>query len=161
MSFVAKIVEIHTDRRVAVLNDKDAAKLALKEGDRVKIYCGGRSASAILSVSSKLVAEGEAGVFDTLNDVLQVRDGERVELKISEAPQSVQFLKKKMMEGVALTKVEIRAIVEDIVSLDLSDLEMAAFVMSQHFRGMNMDETEALTRSMVETGETIEFERPV
>lgn len=161
MSFVAKTVEIHTDRRVAVLNDKDAAKLALKEGDRVKIYSGGRSASAILSVSSKLVAEGEAGVFDTLNDVLQVRDGERVGLKISEAPQSVQFLKKKMMEGVALTKVEIRAIIEDIVSLDLSDLEMAAFVMSQHFRGMNMDEVEALTRSMVETGETIEFERPV
>lgn len=161
MSFVAKTIEIHTDRRVIVLNKKDAARLALKESDRVKVHCGGRSASAILSVSSKLVAEGEAGVFDTLNDVLQVRDGNQVELKISEAPKSVQFLKKKMMNGVALSKEEIKSIVEDIVSLDLSDLEMAAFVMSQHFRGMNMDEAEALTRSMVETGETIDFERPV
>jgi len=161
MSFIAKTIEIHTDRRVIVLNEKDAVRLALKESDRVKVYCGGRAASAILSVSSKLVAEGEAGVFDTLNDALEVRDGDRVELKISEAPKSVQFVKKKMMDGVTLTKDEIRSIVEDIVSLDLSDLEMAAFVMSQHFRGMNMDEAEALTRSMVETGGTIDFERPV
>jgi len=161
MSFVAKKIEIQTDRRVAVLNEKDAARLALKESDRVKVHYGGRSASAILSVSSKLVAEREAGIFDTLNDVLQVRDGDQVEVKISEAPQSVQFIKKKMMEGVALTKEEIGSIVQDIVNLDLSDLEMAAFVMSQHFRGMNIDEAEALTRSMVETGEIIEFERPV
>jgi len=48
-------------------------------------------------------------------------------------------------------------IVMDVVERHLSDVEMASFITALHIRGMSRDEIEALTRAMVETGETLKL----
>jgi len=45
----------------------------------------------------------------------------------------------------------------DVVERHLSDVELAAFVTALHIRGMSMDEAEAMTRAMVETGEVLKL----
>ena len=59
------------------------------------------------------------------------------------------------MDGEKLTKEEIYSIVRDIVVNMLNEVELSAFVMSNHLIGMDMDEIEFLTRAMVDTGETL------
>lgn len=83
-----------------------------------------------------------------------------VELKaLAKIPESVEYIRKKM-RGQPLTKDEIYSIIRDIVDYNLSELEIAAFVMEEEFRGMSVDEIEYLTEAMVDTGTTIDFERP-
>ncbi|MHA1471037.1 MAG: hypothetical protein ACTSSP_10835 [Candidatus Asgardarchaeia archaeon] len=68
---------------------------------------------------------------------------------------------KKKMEGKALTKEEIYAIIKDIVEGNLSQLEIAAFAIAQKYLGMSLDEIEYLSRAMADTGEKIEFDEMV
>jgi AMP phosphorylase len=68
----------------------------------------------------------------------------------------VEYIRKKMKGGV-LSKPETLRIVKDTVSHSLSELEISAFLMAEEYVGMNMDEVEDLTRSIVETGDTIDF----
>ena len=50
------------------------------------------------------------------------------------------------------------AIVNDIISGQLSSLEKTAFVLTQQFRNFSLDEIEYFTRSIAFSGETIDFE---
>lgn len=75
-------------------------------------------------------------------------------------PLAISFIKKKM-RGEELSKEEIRKIVEDIVYGNIGPLETLAFAMTEYFVGLSLDETEYLTRSLAELGETLDFEEPV
>ncbi len=49
----------------------------------------------------------------------------------------------------------------DVVDNNLSEVEMAAFLMAEHYHGMDEDELLWLTHAIAETGSQIDFERPV
>jgi AMP phosphorylase len=72
-------------------------------------------------------------------------------------PHSINYIK-KMMDGKKLTREEIHILVQDIVRENLTDIELSAFVTANYIHGFDADETEWLTRSMIETGEQIEFD---
>lgn len=65
---------------------------------------------------------------------------------------------KKMMDKEVMTEADIKAIVQDIVGDKLTDIELTAFVTANHMREFNAQETEWLTRAMIETGDHIEFD---
>jgi AMP phosphorylase len=65
------------------------------------------------------------------------------------------------MHGAKLGREEIYAIVKDVVSRNLSEVEMAAFVMAENYNGMSDDELLWLTRAIAETGTQIDFQKPV
>jgi AMP phosphorylase len=48
-------------------------------------------------------------------------------------------------------------IVKDVVEQHLSDIEVSAFLTALKIYGLNMSETEALSRAMVETGKSLNF----
>lgn len=93
-----------------------------------------------------------------LND-LNLSEGDSV-LVISDVrspPDSFNAIKKRMQSNKFLTKIEIDAIVSDIINNKYSSLEKASFVFSQYFQEYTMDEIEALTRSIAESGENLDF----
>ncbi|MFP4001507.1 MAG: AMP phosphorylase, partial [Thermoplasmata archaeon] len=53
----------------------------------------------------------------------------------------------------------IKEIIQDIVEHRLSDIELSAYVSGTYSQGMNQKEIKHLIQAMVETGETIEFDR--
>lgn len=146
-------------RRLVLINENDARSQGMRANDRVRVEHKRRRASAFLSVSSNQVEPGFASLSQELIEILEVEEGDVISLSIGGRPPSFRYIKKKM-EGKKLLPEEIRTIIEDAVSYNLTDLEIAAFLLSQEFHGMSMDEIEALTRAMVETGETIDFGRP-
>jgi pyrimidine-nucleoside phosphorylase len=67
-------------------------------------------------------------------------------------------------DGKALSPAEVRALVEGYTRGEVSDALAAAFLMACLLRGLDAEETLALTRAMVESGDTVNFEglgRPV
>ncbi len=155
----AKPLGFPVGRRLVLINEKDAATQGMRMNDRVKVEYMKRRASAFLSVSRSHVEPGVAALSQEVMEILEVKDGGVISLTLAGRPPSFPYIKKKM-EGQKLLSEEIRSIIEDAVSYNLTDLEIAAFLLSQEFYGMSMDEIEALTKAMVETGEKIDFGRP-
>jgi len=60
-------------------------------------------------------------------------------------------------DGEALAPETVREFVGAFVRGDVSDAEMAAFLMAVYFKGLSAAETAALTRAMVESGETLDL----
>ena len=61
-------------------------------------------------------------------------------------------------DGEALTEEQVRSFVNGYVRGDVSDALAAAFLMASLLRGLDAEETLALTRSMVESGDTVVFQ---
>jgi pyrimidine-nucleoside phosphorylase len=56
-------------------------------------------------------------------------------------------------DGEHLPAGEIRALIDGYVSGKVPDYQMSAFAMAVYFKGMNAEETAALTRSMLDSGD--------
>jgi pyrimidine-nucleoside phosphorylase len=69
-------------------------------------------------------------------------------------PRTVVAVKR---DGKPLAEAEIHAFVEGYTKGDISDALAAAFLMACLLRGLDEEETLALTRAMVESGDTISF----
>ncbi len=60
-------------------------------------------------------------------------------------------------DGQALTAAQLGEIVSGVVSGQLPDYQIAAFLMAVYFRGLNSDETTALTLAMRDSGDGLKF----
>jgi pyrimidine-nucleoside phosphorylase len=60
-------------------------------------------------------------------------------------------------DGQALTAAQLGEIVSSVVSGQLPDYQIAAFLMAVYFRGLNSDETTALTLARRDSGDGLKF----
>lgn len=67
-----------------------------------------------------------------------------------------QIIKKKR-DGETLTAEEIKSFVLRYTKGEIADYQMASFLMAVFIKGMNVSETAALTKVMVESGESCDF----
>jgi AMP phosphorylase len=159
-SLNAKIVDISTAKREILLNVKDAEKLGVHIHDRVKIRYGEKFTTAIVNTTKTFIQPSEVGIFRDVVQELNVKDGDPISIELLPFPTSVKFIHKKM-RGQQLKKDEILHVVQDVVNQNLSEVEIAAFLLAEYYHGMTMEEIASLTKAMVETGARIDFEKPV
>ncbi|MEM3832856.1 MAG: AMP phosphorylase [Thermoprotei archaeon] len=160
-NLVAKILDIHgAGYKVCVLHSKNARDMDLKPRDRITLNYGGKETNFILDVTETIVKPGEVGIPREIAYNLGIIDGSLINVSPSSLPVSISYIKKKM-KGTILSKDEIESIVRDSVNYELTELEIAAFLMAEQFVGMNLDEIVYLTEAMVNTGERIRFDEPV
>lgn len=65
---------------------------------------------------------------------------------------------KKKRDGLELTAGEINSLVQGVVSGEIPDYQVAAWLMAVYFRGMSPAETAALTSAMVASGDTLDLQ---
>ena len=70
---------------------------------------------------------------------------------------TVYELISKKRDGLELTDEEIAFIIDGFTKGNLPDYQMASFLMATYFQSMNDRETMSLTRSMLESGETVDL----
>ncbi|WP_144060528.1 AMP phosphorylase [Archaeoglobus sulfaticallidus] len=146
--------------KAVIMNKDDSYELGLIEGDRIRLCKGKSVCVAEVNITSGMVASGEILIPKELADLIGVVDGDEIEIYPVKKPESVIYIRKKM-EGYKLSLDEIRSIINDTVSGSLSNIELTAFILSNFVNGMDFDEIEWMTRAMIETGETITFERGI
>lgn len=158
MQLKAKYIDMDSAEYTAVLNKEDALEIGVREQDRVRIKHERSSAVTLVQTTDTVVKKGEVGILGKAWTDLGPDPEELIEVVATSKPESIEFIKKKM-NGKELTTEEIRTIITDISSHNLSNIELTAYVTSLHINGMNLRETADLTQAMVETGETLKFDR--
>ena len=156
MKLTIKVLDI-TSQGV-LLTEADARAVGVLEGDRVQVLheAKGESVNVIVNITSSALPQGVIGLYLKTNRRLGFSDGEVAEVRETERPASIDLIRKKI-DGGRLSKEEMLSIVKDTVSENLSPAELTAFVTASYIHGLDMDEVEHLTRSMVETGDRIQF----
>jgi len=156
MKFKVETYAIEAGRPIVIMNFEDAKELGVYVSDRIEISFNGHKTVALIDLTRSLIKEGSIGVSEDVMDLLNVEEGDKVDVRPTQRPESVEYIKKKI-KGCVLQKNEIRTIMHDIVGNKLSDIELSAFVTAGYINGYNMDEIVALTNAMVETGQQIDF----
>ncbi len=154
----AKLLKIEAKKPVVVISKNDAAELDVKPLDRVEIKANRKKETAIINIAEKFVSPGTIALFSRVQEKLGVRYGQEVSVTTSEPPQSLNHIKKRL-SGKRLDSGEIREIIEDVVDENLSETEIAAFVLSLYHREMDSKEAAAMSSSMTATGETLNLGR--
>ena len=156
--FIVKRIDLDTGKYEIILNLEDAMDLGVNREDRVKVVGANGTKTARVNITDTLIEKGTVGAFGKIIKAIKLESGSTVKLIPTSKPGSVEYIRKKM-DGKELTKSEISEIIRDLVSGTISDIELTAFVIASYTRGMTLDETENLTKAMIDTGDVIEFDR--
>jgi AMP phosphorylase len=158
MIFKAKLFNIDAGKPVIILHEEDSARYELFASDRVIVKHGKKQAIAFVDTTENMVKPGEIGLFGDVYKKGKFDAGETVELFYLRKPKSLQYIRRKL-DSHELSSEEISEIIKDVMNGTLSDPELAVFITGAYTRGFNMTESVALTKAIVNTGETIDFGR--
>jgi AMP phosphorylase len=161
MNLTARILGLEAGGKfVVVLNREDAEDLSIAGLDRVRMRSGGNEVIAIVNTATKLIAKGTVGIYEEVKTSLNLREGQTVDVEIAPLPASVYHIRNKIARR-KLTYEEIHEIIQDVVKGRLSEIEIASFVTALHLLGLDLDEATSLSRAMVETGNTLQIDKPL
>ncbi len=147
--------DIDIGQHKVMLNVVDARERGLNAGDRVRVRAKGASTTALLDTTTAMVKPGEIGIFTEA--LKELNNATSVDILPAPKPASLCYIK-NMMDKQKLTEDQIRAIVQDIVDNNLSEIELSAYITASYIHNMDSQETEWLTRAMIDTGERIHFD---
>ena len=71
----------------------------------------------------------------------------------------IKIIRKKR-DGGTLTKGDITTFIEGLVSGDIPDYQVSAFLMATFFQGMSDEETARLTEAMMHSGDVLDLTLP-
>ncbi len=129
---------------------------------RVQVTHNGHAIIATLNVvTSELLAPEEAGLSEAAWRLLGAREGDMVALSHPPVIESLSLVRAKVY-GKPLSDASMRAIVRDIAAGCYSDIHLSAFIAACAGDRLDMAETVALTRAMIDVGERLDWPaRPV
>jgi len=151
-----KIIDIHTGKKIVVLNEQEAEEHDIYSGYRTGIKFRNESSVAIVDLTEELVKPGEIGIFHDLAEELKLKNGDRMEVLHLNRPASIRYIREKL-DGSALTEKEIFTIVDDIIEGRLSEVEIASWVSAAYVRGFSDSEVIALTKATVASGDRLDL----
>ncbi len=156
MELIVEVLNINTGgSRIAILSEKSASQLGVHSSDRIRITCRNQEMIAITN-TSPYFPESKIGLYEETAKVLGVKEDETVNVFLAPLPESLFNIRAKL-HGERLREKDIVAIVQDVVERHLSTVEISAFLTALSIHGLSTAETEALSRAMIFTGQTLYF----
>lgn len=128
---------------------------------RVQVALRGRHLIATLNVvDAHLLRDDEASLSNGAWQALGAREGDEVDVSHPEPLESLGALRAKVY-GRRVELPAWREIIADVIAGHYSDLHLAALVTACAGDRLDLDETVALTRAMLEAGERLDWRRPI
>ncbi len=155
--FKKKTIDIDVGFDAVVVSPQVVRRLGVSPGSRIGVGCHGSLHGAIVVVS-RLVGDDVVGLSTGLAEKLSSCDS--VELYPFELPPSFAQLRKRI-RGEPMEEVEYKKLIGDIVSGFYEESQIAAFLVSQLYKELSMDELSYLIRAMVESGVVVKFSETV
>jgi AMP phosphorylase len=155
LKYAAKCIDLTTAGiAVAVMHKDDAEDLDVKALDRVEVSKEGRNVTCVVDTTTTFVGPGTVGLFREAYTRIDAHDGEELQIRVKEKPDSVRFIKQKLAGNIH-PEGEIRGIIDDLMNDRLTDVELTAWITAVYIRGLDKDETVALTKAIIDSGETL------
>lgn len=147
---------------IAILHYKDAEKLDIKGNDRILLKKGKKEiiASVNVSESSKSIHQGEIGLFEELLTILKTRKKDKIKVKPTHLPKSIELIKKKL-DGGKWSKKEINIFIKDLIENDLTEVELTYFVSACYNKNLSKEEIINFTKAIVNRGSKINFNKKI
>jgi len=144
-------------KTIAIINSEDARELGVHPLERIVLKKGRHMLTVLVNITSKSVLHGDIDIYSEVKDIMRLRDGDTIDVKPRPELESKRYIRKKI-DGGELNYKEIRAIIDDVIERDLSDLEQAALVTALYVHGMTLNENLYFAKALVETsGERLKF----
>ena len=156
----SKLFDIDAGSNIIIVHEYDAKDFDIFAEDRVEIYNQktGESFIAIANMSDTLIKRGEIGLYNEVSNEIKPKKGDSYYIRPAEKPITVKYIKEKMEKGV-LKDEQIFSIIRDLMKNKLTKVELTAFIISAYINGLNMDETVALAKAIVESGDKLILDR--
>jgi len=151
MKLKIKKLQFSTGRPVCMINKETAKKISLHVGHRVSISKNNKKIISIVDTVSGFLKPNEIAVSNEISEILKLKPGDFVNVEITQRPQSINLIKKKL-KGEKLSKKEILEIITNISNNSLTEAEIAFFISAVYTNGMDLSETKYLTEAMIKTG---------
>jgi putative thymidine phosphorylase len=159
MELKVKLPKWSTGFPVALLNEKTANIIGVKPKGRIFIKTLSKKpkeVSTVIDTSPNLVGKDEIKISLELQERLNLKEGQKVDVDLSPIPKSMTFIKKKLNDE-KLSQREINLIIKDVIDNSLSDAEIALFISAMYDHGMNMRETIFLINSILNSGQKLKL----
>lgn len=129
---------------------------------RIQIAHGAHFIIATLHiVDGGLLAPGEAGLSESAWRLLGAQEGDTVALAHPRPLESLSRVRAKVY-GERLHATDLQAIIRDVTAGYYADIHLSAFITACAGDHLDLDETIALTRAMIDVGERMEWSaRPI
>ncbi|MBI5159030.1 AMP phosphorylase [Candidatus Micrarchaeota archaeon] len=154
----AKCFDIEAGKFIVVLNEDEAHENDLYVSDRIVISKGSVQSNALVDLSNDLVQRGEVGFFSEVSSKLKVNPGDVVEVRHTDRPASVDYIRKKI-DGKYMEPAEIKCIISDLLDNTLSEVELSAWITAMHIRDLSSEEVVSLTNAIVDSGSSLNLGR--
>ena len=161
MKLIARPIDLEVGGKyVVILNKDDADNLGIRASDRVCISHRGKQLTAIVDTTTKFTIKGEVIANDDVAKYFDLKGGEHLDIEAQNGIESIKYIRQKLC-GYRLEYDKMKKIVQDIVDKKISTVELTAFVTALHTLGLSIDEAASLSKSMVETGKTLNLYRDI
>ena len=127
---------------------------------RVLVTLGDRSIIATLNVVTGLLAPDEASLSEAAWTMLGAAEGAQVTLSHPPPVLSLALVRRKLY-GQRLHEQDFPPIIDDIVAGRYSAIELTAFVAACTGGRLDLAETVALTRAMIDAGDRLTWPHPI
>lgn len=153
----AKKINIHTGKKIIVLNQDEAQEHDIYAGYREILRFKNKEIVVVVDVAdSGIVKPGEVGVFRDVSTELGIKENDIVEIIHLNRPASLGYIKKKL-DKKELNADEIRCIISDLMNNSLSEGDLGAFVSGIYINKLGNNEVVALTNSIADSGAKLEL----
>jgi len=115
MELKIKLMKWSANIPVVMLNPKTAVKIGVHIGDRVSIRLSSnnhKELSTIVDIVEGFVEEDEIVVSSEIKKIMSLKNNQKVIVNLSESPQSLNYIKKKLNNKI-LSEKEIISIIND------------------------------------------------
>lgn len=146
---------------VAMLHKDTAAKLGVHTEATTRISLRTftkypKELSIIVNTVEGLVRKNEIAVSSEIKENMHLKKGQYVDVNLTEMPDSLNFIKKKL-DKQKLSKKEIQDIISEIVNNELSEAEIAFFISAMYEQGMTLKETIYLIKAILKFGNILKL----
>jgi len=160
MKLKAKNLRWLAGRPVIILTPETAKEMNIHVNERVGIVHNKKKIYAVVDIFSNLIKDNEVGISEELLTFLPIKNGSYVDVFPADLFSGGRIIKKKLM-GERLSEEEIHTLISEISHNNLTEAEIAFFVSAEQFHGMDKKELIALTKSMIKTGNKINFNKKI
>lgn len=156
MRLKVKFLKISAGRPVVFLHKNLAENSSIHVDERVILHKKSEKIIAVVDIATGVLREDEIAVSTEVKKIMNLKEGEFLEVSPAPKPKSLSFIMKKL-SCKKLSKKEIQEIMNDIVENHLTESEIAFFISGVYECGMNMKETADMIEAIVNSGKKLEL----